>query len=396
MPFAASHNTLPDSRQAAETACHELQRQLQGQTPDLLLLFVSAHHAGCEELPQMVQEALPARQLIGCTCETVIGGGEELENRPALSLWGAAVPGVPVQSFHVAFERTPDGLLCTGLPAVDELPQSPSAALFLGDPFSCAVNSVINRWADEFPGMPVMGGMASGGSAPGENCLYWGSQTLHHGGLGLLLGPGLSLRTVVSQGCRPVGSSFVVTRAERNVVFELGGKPAMLRLQEVYDAAPERDQALLQRGPHVGIAISELRGSFDRGDFLIANVIGGDRESGALALGNMVRPGQTVQFHVRDADAADEDLKALLATSLAEGTPPGGALLFSCNGRGTRMFPRPHHDAALVQRMAGPLPLAGFFAQGELGPVSGRNHLHGFTASLALFETPSEGAGRAH
>lgn len=395
MPFAASHNTLPDSRQAAETACRELTQQLQGAVPDVLLLFVSAHHAACEELPQIVQDALQARQLIGCTCETVIGGGEELENRPALSLWAATLPGVRVHSFHVAFERTPDGLLCTGVPAADEVPQPPSAALLLGDPFTCAVNSVIERWSDEFSGMPVMGGMASGGDSPGQNCLYWGSQTLHHGGVGLLFGPGVSLRPVVSQGCRPVGSSFVVTKADRNVVFELGGKPAMLRLQEVYDAAPERDQALLQRGPHVGIAVDELRRTFVRGDFLIANVIGGDRESGALALGNLVRPGQTVQFHVRDGEAADEDLKALLAATLADGAAPRGALLFSCNGRGTRMFPRPHHDAALVQRMAGPLPLAGFFAQGELGPVSGRNHLHGFTASLALFESPTEGAGRA-
>jgi small ligand-binding sensory domain FIST len=394
MPFAASHNTLPDSRQAAEAACRALTQQLQGATPDVLLLFVSAHHAGCEELPQIVQEALQARQLVGCTCETVIGGGEELESRPALSLWAGVLPGVPVHSFHVAFERTPDGLMCTGLPGADELDAHPSAAILLGDPYTCAVDSVISRWGDDFAGMPVMGGMASGADSPGENCLFWGSQTLHHGGVGLLFGPGVSLRTVVSQGCRPVGTRFVVTKADRNVVFELGGKPAMLRLQEVYDAAPQRDQALLQRGPHVGIAISETRGSFDRGDFLIANVIGGDRESGALALGNFARVGQTVQFHVRDADAADEDLRELLGNVLKEGSAPQGALLFSCNGRGTRMFPRPHHDAGVVQQLAGPVPLAGFFAQGEIGPISGKNHLHGFTASLALFEAPPDGERR--
>jgi small ligand-binding sensory domain FIST len=94
-----------------------------------------------------------------------------------------------------------------------------------------------------------------------------------------------------------------------------------------------------------------------------------------------------VQFHIRDADAADEDLRQLLAMQREKRSGvPGGALLFSCNGRGTRLFSKPNHDAGVIQDLCGPLPLAGFFAQGELGPVGGRNYIHGFTASVALFE----------
>jgi small ligand-binding sensory domain FIST len=393
MPFAASHTTLSDSRRAAEQVSRQVVEQLRGAHADVAALFVSAHHAECEELPQIVQDALGPRHLIGCTCETVIGGSEELEGRPALSLWAAALPGVPVHSFHFGFERTPDGLICLGLPTAGEF-AAPTAAIVLGDPFSCAADSVMARLDDEFPGLPLVGGMASGAAAPGENRLYWGSQSLHQGGVGLLLGQGVEVRSVVSQGCRPVGPTFIATRADRNVLHELGGRPAMQRLQEVFDAAPQHDRKLLQKGPHVGVAINPSQAEFRRGDFLIANVIGGDRNSGALALGNGVRTGQTVQFHVRDATAADEDLHTLLTESLRAGSSPKAALLFSCNGRGTRMFPQPHHDAQVIQELAGPLPLAGFFAMGEIGPVAGTNHLHGFTASIALFSVP--GDGRAH
>jgi small ligand-binding sensory domain FIST len=393
MPFAASHTTLSDSRKAAEQVCRLVGEHLAGAHPDVAMLFVSAHHAESEELPQMIQDELGPRHLIGCTCETVIGGSEELERRPALSLWAASLPGVPVHSFHFGFERTPDGLICLGLPTADEF-SSPTASIVLGDPFSCAADSVMARLTDEYPGLPLAGGMASGATAPGENRLYWGGQALHQGGVGLLLGAGVAMRSVVSQGCRPVGPLFIATRAERNVLHELGGRPAMQCLQEVFDSAPQRDRELLQKGPHVGVAINPSQAEFRRGDFLIANVIGGDRNSGALALGNTVRTGQTVQFHVRDASAADEDLQTLLTESLCAGASPEAVLLFSCNGRGTRMFPQPHHDAQVIQQLAGPLPLAGFFAMGEIGPVGGVNHLHGFTASVALFS--ATGDARAH
>jgi small ligand-binding sensory domain FIST len=201
----------------------------------------------------------------------------------------------------------------------------------------------------------------------------------------LLRGP-LGLRSVVSQGCRPIGRPFLVTRARQNVIEELGGRPVLEQLQELWQALTPEDQELFQQALHIGLVMNEYRGEFRRGDFLVRNVMGLDRDTGALVITDRVRVGQTVQFHVRDAATADEDLHALMRPDAGAQGRPAGALVFSCNGRGTRLFPEPHHDARAIRAEAGDIPLAGFFAQGELGPVAGQNFIHGFTASVALFE----------
>jgi small ligand-binding sensory domain FIST len=201
----------------------------------------------------------------------------------------------------------------------------------------------------------------------------------------------VGLRWIVSQGCRPVGKPYVVTRARDNIILELGGRTPLEQLQELWNSLDPADQMLFRQGPHLGQVINEYQESFQRGDFLVRNLVGLDRASGALIVADEVRVGQTVQFHVRDADSAHEDLHALLQRARAESVRPAAGLLFSCNGRGSRLFPRPNHDAAAIREELGPIPLAGLFAQGELGPVGGQNFIHGFTASLALF---SEQGGR--
>jgi len=202
----------------------------------------------------------------------------------------------------------------------------------------------------------------------------------------LIDGP-VRIRHVVSQGCRPIGRPFIVTKAQDNVLLELGGRPAFDQLREVYQQLAPADQQLVQRGLHVGQVINEYQEQFDRGDFLVRNVQGIDSARGSIAIGDFVRVGQTVQFHIRDAATADEDLEALLSAAAEQSSgPTAGALVFTCNGRGTRLFPEPHHDAQAVARRWPGLPTAGFFAQGEIGPIGGKNFLHGFTASIALFE----------
>jgi small ligand-binding sensory domain FIST len=257
----------------------------------------------------------------------------------------------------------------------------------LGEPYSTAANSVIDYFAEELPGIPIIGGMASGGNGPDSNRVFLNDEMKSFGAVGAIIRGGSPVRTVVSQGCRPIDKTYVVTKADQTLVGELGGMPAIERLRELMPTLPERDQRLLQNGLHLGIVMNEYQESFARGDFLISNVIGFRQDDGAIAIGNRVRVGQTVQFHVRDAEGADEDLSQLLQSNLAANTSkPRGALLFSCNGRGTRLFTESNHDAGSIQRVAGPLPLAGFFAQGEFGPVGGRNFIHGFTASVAFFE----------
>lgn len=388
MPYAASLSLDADLDSAIQAVCNDVRKQLAGQAPNLCFLFASHTHADeFDDLPATIRRELGADVLLGCSGETIVGGGEEIEDGPALSLWAGVLPGATLTPFHIEFGETPDGLIATGFP--DDLSErvADARALFaLGEPYSSVLDSVIDRFADELPGVPLLGGMASGGG-PGANRVFLNDDCLPHGTVAVLLQGGPKVRSVVSQGCRPIGPTFVVTKSERNLVFELGGKPTIERLREFLPQLPERDQRLVQRGLHLGIAMSEYKPSFGRGDFLIANVIGADQQIGAIAIGNLVRPGQTVQFHIRDAETADEDLVHLLDQHRAEQPlPTRAALLFSCNGRGTRLFEEPHHDASTIQRVLGQLPVAGFFAQGELGPVGGKNYIHGFTASVACFE----------
>lgn len=395
MPIAAASSESSDAREACREVCDQILARFEGASADLSLLFASHSHAEAfGEIVATVAERTGSRHLLACTAEAVVAGEREIEEGPALSLWSARLPQAVLESFHVEFEQTPDGPICSGLPELAGGAAPPRAVLMLGDPFSFAIDTLISRLGDELPGVPLLGGMASGGSAPGENRLGWNGRVVTSGGVGVVIGGGVGIRSIVSQGCRPIGSTFVVTRAEtraeQNVVFDLGGKTALARLEETYAGLSERDRLLIRQGLHMGVVMDEHKPSFSRGDFLIANVLGADRETGAMEIGHFVRPGQTVQFHVRDAATADEDLRHLLAESLGSGRPgPAGALLFTCNGRGTRMFPEPHHDAGVIRELCGPIPLAGLFAQGELGPVGGRNYIHGFTASIALFdETP--------
>jgi len=387
MRFAATCNQVAETSDAVEEAVSKVRAELGPEPVDLVFVFVSEGHGLYESLAAELQQKLGARHLLGCTAEAVIGSGTEIESGPALSLWCARLPDVPIRSFHVEFERTPDGLVASGLPMSGELPFTPSAVLLLGDPFSCAAEAIIEMLGEEYPGLPLLGGMASGGRGPGTNTLYRDGASTNHGGVGVFLGPGVEVQAIVSQGCRPVGQRFLVTKAQRNIVFELGGRSALDQLGSVFSSLEERDQKLLQRGPHLGIAMNEYQEEFRRGDFLIANVLGGDRSNGAIAIGHNVRVGQTVQFHVRDGDTADEDLRTLLARTLSGQASFEAALLFSCNGRGTRMFSEPNHDVGVVAEYTGSVPIAGLFAQGELGPVAGKNHMHGFTASLALFRS---------
>lgn len=389
MKCAASHSRDADLSTAVDEVCRRITDELGDSPPDLSFVFVSHEHAdGFDELADLVQSKSRSRVLLGCTGETIVGGGEEIESGPALSLWSAVLPGTEVEVFQLDFSRTPDGVICEGFPpGLTEGMTDVRAVFALGDPFSSVPDSMIERLSDDLPGTPLIGGMASGGAGPGGNRLFLNSETIEQGAVGVFLRGGAPVRTVVSQGCRPIGQTFVVTASDENIVIQLGGRPAMQQLRDLLPDLSDRDQRLLQQGLHLGIVMNEFQESFTRGDFLIANVIGARPDDDALAIGNRVRVGQTVQFHVRDAQTAHEDLEQLLvADNQSNVSPPQAGLLFSCNGRGTRLFPEPNHDAGVIQQQCGPIPLAGFFAQGELGPVGCTNHMHGFTASIALFE----------
>jgi small ligand-binding sensory domain FIST len=389
MPYAAALSTTPETGRAVDEVCTRALEQLQG-TPDLALIFFSPHHIeAAESLGELAQRHLSARCLMGCGGEAIVGNDQEIEAAPALSIWLArwSAP-VELQPFHLVSEQTPDGFSLLGWPdGLLSADPARAALLLLGDPFTFPVDGLLAEINQDHAGLRIMGGMSSGGRRAGDSRLILGNQCLPEGAVGVFLQGPITVRSIVSQGCRPIGQHMVITRAEDNIITELGGRPPLVRLQQLWQELSPREQHLFQQGLHIGRVINEYQGQFQRGDFLVRNVLGLDRESGALAITENIRVGQTVQFHVRDAETAHEDLHALLQGDVkAHGQRPAGALLFTCNGRGTRLFSEPHHDARTVRAEIGEIPLAGFFAMGELGPVGGQNFIHGFTASVALFE----------
>jgi small ligand-binding sensory domain FIST len=370
-------------REAVQASLHSL-----GSRPDLAFLFVSPHHVQeLDHLAALAAELLGTANLLGCTGESIVGISREVEEAPALSLWLGRWPAAQLTPLHLKFERTQEGGVLEGWP--DELAGEwapGSFLLVLGEPFTFPADYLLERLNEDRPGVPVVGGMASGAPAPGENRLILGPHTHAEGAVALHVAGGVKLRTIVSQGCRPIGKPLVVTKAERNLIYELGGKSAFAQLRDIFNSLPTSEQRLVQRALHVGRVVSEYQERFEQGDFLVRNVVGIDGQAGAIAIGDYIRPGQTIQFHIRDEMAADAELAQLLAAARRQSPSPAGALLFTCNGRGTRMFSQPNHDAAAVNQAFGNLPLAGFFAQGEIGPIGRQNFMHGFTASIALFE----------
>jgi small ligand-binding sensory domain FIST len=389
MPFAAALSTVADTTRAVDEVCRQTLPPLEG-TPDLAMLFVSPHHVrDANALAASVQQRLSARCLLGCTGEAIVGNDQEIEQGPAVSLWLARWSRpVELEPFHLTMERTADGFSLLGWPdGLLSADPARSVILLLGDPFTFPVDVFLKQVNEDYPGLRVIGGMASGGRGHGQNRLFLGGTSHAEGAVGVLVQGSVNIRSIVSQGCRPIGEHMVVTKGHENVIEELGGQPPLVRLQQLWSELSAREQELIRQGLHVGRVINEYQDKFQRGDFLVRNVMGLERDSGAMAIGDYVRVGQTVQFHVRDAETADEDLHALLRKDCeVHAAAPGGALVFTCNGRGTRLFDAPHHDARAVREEAGAVPVAGFFAQGELGPIGGQNFIHGFTASVALFE----------
>jgi small ligand-binding sensory domain FIST len=375
--FAAALSEHPVAAHAVGEVAGEVLDAFGGDEPDLLVVFVSPHFVGAlEDVTAALTNLLSPRVLLAATVVGVVGGPREVEESPAVSVFAVSAPDAVLTPVHLTVERTPDGAAVTGWPQLDH---DPAALLLLADPFTFPVDGFLERLREDQPDLLVLGGAASAARGPGGNRLAVDDETTASGAVGVFI-DGLPVRAVVSQGCRPIGNPYVITRGERDRIEELGGRPAFERIQDIASEVDEIDRALMRSGLHLGIVVDEHQIDFERGDFLVRNVLGADAETGAIVVGDEVTVGQTVQFHVRDAESADEDLREMLA-----GGEAAAALVFTCNGRGVRFFGVPDHDAGVVDQLLGPLPIAGAFCAGEIGPVGGRPFLHGFTASIALF-----------
>ncbi len=391
-PFAAAAiSGHLDTRTAATEVAHDLYDHI-GEGCDLVLMFAHYHHrAAMPEAAEIIRQTISPATLLGVTAESVLGVDQELEGRTGISAIALRLPGVRLHAWH----STPNDPIPLKSPEKIRqrlgLTDDFRAAVMLAEPFSTPITRLlpaITTCGAPDRAVPIVGGMASGASQPGHNLLILNDRQMPAGTLGVSIAGEIEVDFIVSQGCRPVGSPLVVTRSKANVILELGGRKALEVLQELASEMSDRERALLRQGLLIGSVINEYKGHFGRGDFLVRNILGFDKQGGGIAVGELPRVGQTVQFHVRDAETAAEDLQLLLdAQQLND--PPFGALLFSCNGRGQRLFKEPNHDITVIRNRLGEVPIAGFFAAGEIGPIGDRSFLHGHTASLALFRAPS-------
>ena len=365
MAYAVALSGHPDAATAVGEVVGEVLDRL-GPGPDLAVMFLSTAHVDrAAQIARTVNQTLAPAHLLGCTAGAVLAQRQEVEEAPGLVLW-AGWTG-PVEAYRLDGASLPTGL------------DAGSSVLVVADPFGFDINGLLDSID---PALTAVGGLASAAGQSGGNRLLLDDEAFSDGAVAVVLPPGLGALPVVAQGCRPVGDPFVVTSVEGNLVRTLGGRPALERLKEVVSGVEEATRNRLRRGLHVGIVIDEHLSAFAAGDFLIRPVLGADRGSGTVAIGERVEVGTTLQFQVRDAGAATRDLAARLRPHRAE-----SALVFTCNGRGRHLFGTPGHDAGHFVDGLGTTDVAGMFCAGEIGPVGRRHHLHGFTASALLLGT---------
>ena len=371
--FGAAISEHPDPAAAVGEVVGTVVERI-GIEPDIAVLFVTGHPGDrFDDIASAVHELLSPRTIIATTAVTAIGGDLEAEEGSAVSLWAGHVGAA--ETVRLETIRTDEGTAVVGMP--DAAAVGRRTLILLSEPFSFPADAFLHASNDQYPELAIVGGVASAPGGPGANRLFVDGVVHTDGAVGILLPEGLGEFTVVSQGCRPVGAPLTITDADGNLVRGLGSRPALERLSELYDEADEIERTLISNGLHVGLAVDETTEAFGRGDFLVRGVLGADQAEGALRIGARAAVGTTLQFQVRDAESARADLRELLRSVDAD-----AALVFSCNGRGHRLFGETDHDASAVAAAADRGAVAGMFCAGEFGPIQGQNHVHGFTASM--------------
>ncbi len=386
--------TLAD---AFDECAGKLEDELGELTPDMVAAFVSPHYApDYETLTMLAAERFGTALLVGCSGGGVIGAATEVENRPGLALTAACLPGVRLTPFHIQYGALPDG----DAPPDEwgSLVSTPVGSevdfLILADPFSMQGEQLLMGLDYAFPRSAKIGGLASGAHQEGGNALFLGAEMYTDGVVGITFDGDVQIDTVVAQGCRPIGEPMHITSSRRNILLEVDRRTPFEVLKEIFMTLDERDRELAQHSLFLGVVMDELNDNPRLGDFLIRNIVGVDAQRGALAVGEMLKEGQTVQFHLRDAQTSSQDLNAMLEQYVS-GLPEGGqseagALLFQCLGRGEYLYGRPDHDTGMFTDMVGAVPLTGFFCNGEIGQVGEATFLHGYTSSFGIFRPKSD------
>ncbi|MEM7001361.1 MAG: FIST N-terminal domain-containing protein [Pseudomonadota bacterium] len=386
MMFASAVTNEQDETVAITQLVTQVQQQLEARSVDLAILFVSPHfRLTAGNVSALIREVLQPTVLLGCTAEGVIGRDVEFEHGPGMTLVAAHLPNVSLAPFSLQSMGWPklldeEDAFRRILGATDES----KLFILLVDPFTAPIDDVLTAFNTFLPNLPVVGGLASGSHRPGGNALFFNDRIVNNGAIGVALSGKFDVDVIVSQGCRPIGEPFRITESQDNVILSLDHETPFVQLQNLVRQLSETDQDLLRNGVFIGRAINSAQEILGRGDFLIRGVMGLDQNNGAMIVSDYMQVGETVQFHLRDASTAEEDLEMMLTPQMLF-DPPAGALLFSCNGRGTRLYDHPNGDISIIQNVVGDLDLAGFFCAGEIGPIGGKNFLHAHTASLVMF-----------
>jgi small ligand-binding sensory domain FIST len=356
--------------------------------PDLALLFASPDHRDLDQVADQVYRRSAASVLIGCTGQGVVSTDREVEGKPALSLLSLMLPGAVLEPRHLEY----DDLASLHSPSdwrtwARLTPDQVNAWIVLADPFTFDTEILISGLTAAYPDATIIGGLASGSPRERGTTLFLNGEAFTSGAIALAVGGAYTIQTIVAQGAAPIGEPWTITGVEQNVLRTIGNRPALDVLRETLSELSEPMRRRASQNLLVGLAMNEYKDHFEQGDFLIRNLMGADPSNGALAIGALPQVGQTIQFQVRDAAAADQDLKRQLeaARERLGDAEVAGAMLCTCNGRGIGLFGEPDHDAHAINSILGPVPLAGFFCNGEIGPVGAKTYLHGFTASIALF-----------
>jgi small ligand-binding sensory domain FIST len=386
---AASRLVLePFSEPAVVQAAHAALEEVGGKA-SLGFVFASADYKPMlPDFLELVQLHAHIPLMIGGSSSGLIGVDREAEESTGFSL---LLLHLPETQFHVCHltpeqveeaESDEDWHRLTGVQ-----PGEVDAWIAVADPYGFPVEPWLNDWHEAYPGVPVIGGLVSSGSAQAEDVfVFHNREALPPSGLVLVgLKGGVTVRPLLSQGCRPIGEPLTVTGANNNLVLGLGGKPAYAALAEAFESLSDADKAHAQGNLFAGLASSEYLEDFKQGDFLIRTILGADANTGAVALGAFPRVGQTLQWQLRDRESAEADLQEHLAELQKQTPPPFASLVFACTGRGVDLFGGPGHDAHALAQSFGPIPSAGLFCNGEIGPVAGHNFVHGYTLSAALF-----------
>ena len=392
MRWASAISERPNLQEAIDECAASVRASLGDATPDLAVTFVSPHYASdYDRVASLVGRKLDSATAFGCSGGGIIGAGTEVEQRPAVSITAASLPGVEVVEFHLEGDSLPD--LDAGPGSWEDLVkvkgnQDPQFVV-LADPFSFPVQNLLLGLDFAFGRAAKIGGLASGAQQQGGNALFLGDRVHRSGAIGLALHGNITVDTVVAQGCRPIGVPMRISECNHNLLVEMDGHPPLTVLKNLFEQLIPRDQELMRHSLFLGVVMDEFIEAPKQGDYLIRNLVGMDASTGTLAIGEDLKEGQLVQFHLRDAETSAEDLTAVLDRYALENreNQVQGALLFSCLGRGQYLYGRPNHDTEIFQDKLGSVPLGGFFCNGEIGPVSGTTFLHGYTSSFGIFRS---------